>query len=223
MTPAIASDPYCAAAPSVSTSIRAMAAVGIALRSTPCEPIETEPATLTIDVGWKRLPLTRTSTWSGLRPRSVAIRTIDVRLPPACAGMLYDGRTFDSSSCSPCLPVCCSVSALSTWIGATLSATVRFDWRVPVTMTESSCPGVVASGGLDGSAVDCAAAWPPTASAREAVLQRTVLRMGLSLWKTAGADGFRRAPGFVTHPCQHCWECGRRCRMPIRRAPITSR
>jgi hypothetical protein len=38
MTPAIASEPYCAAAPSRSTSIRSIADTGIAFRSTPVDP-----------------------------------------------------------------------------------------------------------------------------------------------------------------------------------------
>ena len=38
MTPAIASDPYCAAAPSRSTSIFSIAEAGIAFRSTPVVP-----------------------------------------------------------------------------------------------------------------------------------------------------------------------------------------
>jgi len=37
-TPAIASEPYCAAAPSRNTSIRSIALLGIAFRSTPLEP-----------------------------------------------------------------------------------------------------------------------------------------------------------------------------------------
>ncbi len=38
MTPAIASEPYCEAAPSRSTSTREMAPVGMALKSTPTVP-----------------------------------------------------------------------------------------------------------------------------------------------------------------------------------------
>jgi hypothetical protein len=47
MTPAMASEPYWAEAPSRSTSTRSMAALGMALRSTAAEPRPIEPLTLT--------------------------------------------------------------------------------------------------------------------------------------------------------------------------------
>jgi len=62
MTPAIASDPYCAAAPSRSTSTRSIMDAGIAFRSTPVEPRPTVPLTLTSALLWRRLPLTSTNT-----------------------------------------------------------------------------------------------------------------------------------------------------------------
>jgi hypothetical protein len=46
-TPAMASEPYCAAAPSRSTSIRSIALAGIAFRSTEVEPRPTVPLTWT--------------------------------------------------------------------------------------------------------------------------------------------------------------------------------
>ena len=72
ITPAIASEPYCAAAPSRSTSIRLIARPGIRLRSTAALPRPTVPLMLSSAETWRRLPLTRTRVWSGLRPRSVA-------------------------------------------------------------------------------------------------------------------------------------------------------
>ena len=51
MTPAMASEPYCAEAPSRSTSIDCTAAVGIAFMSTAEEPRPTVPFTLTSDEG----------------------------------------------------------------------------------------------------------------------------------------------------------------------------
>jgi hypothetical protein len=47
MTPAIASDPYWAAAPSRRISMRSIALAGMALRSTPVEPRPMVPLTLT--------------------------------------------------------------------------------------------------------------------------------------------------------------------------------
>src|SRR3989441_3067211 len=72
ITPAMASEPYWAAAPSRSTSIRSIAAAGIAFRSTPTVPRPNVPLTCTNALEWRRLPLTSTSTWSGPRPRRLA-------------------------------------------------------------------------------------------------------------------------------------------------------
>src|SRR5216117_857146 len=75
ITPAIASEPYWAAAPSRSTSIRSIAAAGIAFRSTPTVPRPNVPLTCTNALEWRRLPLTSTSTWSG---EAAQARRIDV-------------------------------------------------------------------------------------------------------------------------------------------------
>ena len=73
-TPAMASEPYCAEAPSRSTSMRSIALTGIALRSVDTAPLPTVPPVLTQALAWRRLPLTSTSVWSGESPRSVAER-----------------------------------------------------------------------------------------------------------------------------------------------------
>jgi hypothetical protein len=78
MTPAIASEPYCADAPSRSTSMRSIIDAGMALRSTALWPRPIEPLTFTSELVWRRLPLTSTSTWSAPRPRSVSGRTASV-------------------------------------------------------------------------------------------------------------------------------------------------
>ena len=75
ITPAMASEPYCAAAPSRRISTRSIMETGIAFRSTPVEPRPTVPLTCTSAVLWRRFPLISTSTWSGPRPRMVAGRT----------------------------------------------------------------------------------------------------------------------------------------------------
>ena len=77
ITPAMASEPYCAAAPSRSTSTCRSAMAGMVEMSGPCEPNATPlpPCQSMIDERWRRLPLTSTSVWSGARLRSIAGRT----------------------------------------------------------------------------------------------------------------------------------------------------
>jgi len=70
MTPAMASEPYWAEAPSRRTSTWPIAIWGIAFMSTPEEPGAELPKTCTEAVLWRRFPLIRTSAWSGLMPRS---------------------------------------------------------------------------------------------------------------------------------------------------------
>ena len=72
ITPAMASEPYWDAAPSRSTSIRLIDCTGMARRSVPVVPNPSDAITLGNAAEWRRLPLTRTSTWSGFMPRSVA-------------------------------------------------------------------------------------------------------------------------------------------------------
>ena len=64
MTPAIASEPYCADAPSRSTSTRCRAIAGMVEMSGPCAPSVTPPNQATTDDRCRRLPLTRISVWS---------------------------------------------------------------------------------------------------------------------------------------------------------------
>jgi len=66
--PAIATDPYWAAAPSRSTSTYRIAALGICERSAPCDTAATDPPlTCTSAERWTRLPLISTSVSSGDR------------------------------------------------------------------------------------------------------------------------------------------------------------
>ncbi len=65
MTPAIASEPYCADAPSRSTSIDCTMAEGIVFRSTAAAPRPIVPLTLTSDDAWRRFEFNSTSVWSG--------------------------------------------------------------------------------------------------------------------------------------------------------------
>ena len=77
ITPAIASEPYCAAAPSRSTSTWRSAMAGITDMSGPWEPYATPlpPCHSRTEDRCRRLPLMSTSVWSGARLRSMAGRT----------------------------------------------------------------------------------------------------------------------------------------------------
>ena len=60
MTPAMASEPYCAAAPSRSTSACRIAIEGMAEMSGPCEPSARPlPSQVMTAARWRRLRLTR--------------------------------------------------------------------------------------------------------------------------------------------------------------------
>ena len=61
ITPAIASDPYWAAAPSLRTSMRSIAAIGMAFMSVPAVPRPTEVLTCSSALLWRRLPFTSTN------------------------------------------------------------------------------------------------------------------------------------------------------------------
>ena len=62
MTPAMASEPYCAAAPSRSTSACRIAIDGMTDRSGPCEPSAMPlPSQVMTAARWRRFPLTRIS------------------------------------------------------------------------------------------------------------------------------------------------------------------
>ena len=133
----MASEPYCAEAPSRSTSTRSIAAIGMALISTAAEPRPMLPLTLIIAEVWRRLPLTSTSTWSGDRPRSCAGRMPLVPSVSAGRGKFSEGRARDSAVASSVVPVDCSASGVMMSMADCDSATVRSATRVPVTITVS--------------------------------------------------------------------------------------
>jgi hypothetical protein len=147
-TPAIASEPYWAEAPSRSTSMRSMAEAGIRSRSTGAPPRPTRARLLISAVPCRRLPLTRNRAWSPFRPRMVMARTVHEVPPPLMPGRLNDGIRVLSTSLRPTLPVAVSCSAEITSTGAGLSATVRRTPRTPVTITPSSAvaPSVSTAG-----------------------------------------------------------------------------
>ena len=69
ITPAIASEPYCAEAPSLKTSMLPIAEDGIVCKSAFCVPL---PPMATSDARWRRFELTNTRVLSVGRPRSCA-------------------------------------------------------------------------------------------------------------------------------------------------------
>ena len=93
MTPAIASEPYWAPAPSRSTSIRLIAPTGMLLKSTGLVPLPSLDSVVRVAVVWRRLPFTSTSTWSGLRFRSCAGRTRSAKFEFDCRGRLNEGTS----------------------------------------------------------------------------------------------------------------------------------
>jgi len=140
ITPAIASDPYCADAPSRSTSIERTIAVGIVLRSTAEAPRPIVPLTLTSDEACRRFELGSTSVWSGARPRNVAGRMVSVPSARPGRGKLNDGNAMDSAWFSSLIPAFCSDSPETTSTATAVSSDERSATRVPVTTTSPSSP-----------------------------------------------------------------------------------
>ena len=138
-TPAMASEPYCAAAPSRSTSTCRSAIDGMAEMSGPCDPKATPlpPCQSMIDERCRRLPLTRTRVWSGARLRSIAGRTTVEASLMGCVLTLNDGTMVRSWSCRLTAPWLTRSEAERTSTGTGDSATVRGRARVPTTTVSS--------------------------------------------------------------------------------------
>ena len=122
ITPAMASEPYWAAAPSRRTSMRSIAETGIALRSTPVEPRPMLPLRCTSALVCRRLPLMSTSTWSGPRPRRVAGRTESVPSVMVGRGKLKDGASFWMTCMVSLRPVASICRAVMMSTGTAFSA-----------------------------------------------------------------------------------------------------
>ena len=94
MTPAMASDPYCAAAPSRRTSACRIAIDGMMDKSGPWEPSAMPlPSHVMTAARCRRLPFTSTSVWSGARLRRLAGRTMVAASLIGWMLMLNDGTT----------------------------------------------------------------------------------------------------------------------------------
>ena len=145
-TPAIASEPYWAEAPSRRISTRRSAMPGMADRSGPWAPWETPMRDQRMTAPrWRRLPLTSTSAWSGARPRRLTGRTT-TPASPEVALMLNDGtalRSSMSSSVTPCRPR--SPPGIAS-TGTIESVADRWRTRLPVTTISSSISGAPSAG-----------------------------------------------------------------------------
>src|SRR5437667_1874744 len=166
ITPAMASEPYWAAAPSRNTSIRSIAAAGIAFKSTPTVPRPNVPFTCTSAGGCRRLPLTSTSTWSGPRPRRLAGLMWSEPSAMVWWDALNDGASVARIWFTSVWPVSCTSWEVMTSTGTGVSTAVR-DVRAPTTTTSLSESGVAVS--LKSTVIVCpartttrssAASWP---------------------------------------------------------------
>ena len=111
-TPAMASEPYWAEAPSRSTSIRSIALTGIAFRSTPLEPAAMPYAKLFTRAVWcRRHPFSKTSVWSGLRPRRVKGRTMSLASVTLWRGKLTEAASACRIWLVSLVPCCARASA----------------------------------------------------------------------------------------------------------------
>src|SRR5687768_6287676 len=133
MTPAIASEPYCADAPSRSTSIDCTIEAGIVFKSTAAAPRPIVPLTLTSDDAWRRFEFMSTSVWSGDSPRNVAGRIVSVPSARPGRGKLNDGSITESAWLISVTPTLLIDSPLTTSTGTAVSVAERSGTRVPVT------------------------------------------------------------------------------------------
>src|SRR5438105_4283695 len=169
ITPAMASEPYWAAAPSRSTSIRSIAAAGIAFRSTPTVPRPNVPLTCTSAGGWRRLPLTSTSTWSGPRPRRLAGLMWSEPSAMVWCDALNDGASVARIWFTSVWPVSCTSWEVMTSTGTGVSTAVR-DVRAPTTTISLRERGVAVS--LKSTVTVCPAGTTTRSSAASCPMSR---------------------------------------------------
>jgi len=144
MTPAIASEPYTAEAPSFSISTRSMAANGMTPRFTPPTPWISPAKPFT------RLPLMRTSVCAPCRPRSEAVCAEKVLAPMTLVivelpRLLFDETRF-SSSIALVAPLLSISSRVMTVTGSALSPSTLLMLE-PVTSMRSLAAGCCAQAG----------------------------------------------------------------------------
>src|SRR4051812_14595381 len=176
MTPAIASEPYCAAAPSRRICVLSRASIGIVFRSVPVFPRLRAPKMFTSAVVWRRFPFTSTSVWSDPRPRSAAESMRSATSAPVCRVELNDGDAKVSVCVrSKCAPVSASLVSGLKSTGTVVSVADAFTRREPTTEIDSMTCGVCDVGAVVWGEVCWAKAAGTDAEARAA---RTALRTG---------------------------------------------
>ena len=133
MTPAMASEPYWAEAPSRRISTWRSAIAGIVEMSGPWAPSANPPPIhMMIDARWRRFPLTSTSVWSGARPRRLAGRTIRAASPTAWGFTLKEGTTVRSRSLTSVSPCSMKSRPVIASIGTADWVAVRGRDRLPI-------------------------------------------------------------------------------------------
>src|SRR5450830_487873 len=183
ITPAIASVPYWAAAPSCSTSTWSMADTGMKFRSVAAPPWNGPPSTARLAVVWRRLPLTSTRVSLGDRPRRRADRVRLAASPPK-AWAVNEGRFCAIAWIRSGWPVRSSEVESSTWMGEAESMAFKPFTRVPVTITASSLmSGLTAVAASAAAGVRTATCW--------ALAGATCSRTAMAL-ATASETGVRR-------------------------------
>ena len=142
----MASEPYCAEAPSRSTSTWRSAMPGMAPMSGPWAPSERPaPSQVMTAPRWRRLPLMRTSVWSDASPRRLAGRVIVAASLIGWMFTLYDGTTFRSRK-SMLVSACREISDTGiTSTGTIDSVTVRGLVRLPTTTSSLSSNAAIPS------------------------------------------------------------------------------
>ena len=158
----MASEPYCAEAPSRSTSTRFRAMAGIAPTSGPCAPLARPlPKNVIAAARCRRLPLTSTSVWSGDRPRRFAGRTRVAAELIGWALTLYDGISARSMSVVSRRPWPAKSRGERMSSGASVSPPARCARREPVTRISSTASAAASAPAAGGGP-------PASASARQA-------------------------------------------------------
>ena len=142
-TPAMASEPYWADAPSRRTSTWRTAMAGIAEMSGPWAPsAKPPPIHMMMEARWRRLPLTSTSVWSGAIPRRLAGRTMRAASPTAWGFTLKDGMTVRSRSFRSVSPCSTKSRAVIASMGTADRVAVRGRERLPSATRPSSAKAV---------------------------------------------------------------------------------
>ncbi len=142
ITPAIASEPYWAAAPSRSTCTSLIAITGMAFMSVPVAPRLRAPKMFTSEEVWRRLPFTSTRVWSELEAAQRGESTRSAPSAPVWRVELNDGEMIGQGLCQVELArlVRRALVREITSTGATVSVRELVARREPTTFTTVISP-----------------------------------------------------------------------------------